>query len=165
MAINTLYNPCSIAYGHIKNVFLSGDFSWNYYDSEVGVPYYGHILLNRPEINRYSSVHSEYLDQVVYVVDEILKQNNFTKDYFFLRSAVNCTHADGTLLHSQKHEDHHFPHKNILLYLTDTGGRTFVEEEYHDPKEDDVIIFSGEHWAELPKTGRRVVIVNTIYTF
>ena len=165
MTINTLSNPCSIAYGHLKNVFLSGNFSWNYYDSEVGVPYYGHILLNRPEINRYSSVHSEYLDQVVFVVDEILKHNNFTKDYFFLRSAVNCTHADGTLLHSQKHEDHHFPHKNILLYLTDTGGKTFVEKEYHDPKEDDVIIFSGEHWAELPKTGRRVVVVNTIYTF
>ena len=60
---------------------------------------------------------------------------------------------------------HHFPHKNILLYLTDTGGKTFVEEEYHDPKEDDVIIFSGNHWAELPKTGRRIVIVNTIYIF
>ena len=78
MSINILSNPCSIAYGHIKNVFLSGNFSWNYYDSEVGVPYYGHILLNRPEINKYSSVHSEYLDQVVFVVDEILKHNNFT---------------------------------------------------------------------------------------
>ena len=165
MTIKTLTNPCSIAYGHLKNVFLSGNFSWNYYDSEVGVPYYGHILLNRPEINKYSSVHSEYLDQVVFVVDEILKHNNFTKDYFFLRSAVNCTHAEGTLLHSPQHEDHHFPHKNILLYLTDTGGRTFVEEEYHDPKEDDAIIFSGNHWAELPKTGRRIVIVNTIYIF
>tara|TARA_Y100000114_G_C11612304_1_gene255680 strand:+ start:137 stop:634 length:498 start_codon:yes stop_codon:yes gene_type:complete len=165
MSINILSNPCSVAYSHIKSVFLSKNFSWNYYDSEVGVPYYGHILLNRPETNRYSSVLSEYLEPVVFVVDEILKHNNFTNNYFYLRSAVNCTNADGTLRQSEKHLDHSFPHKNILLYLTDTGGKTFVEDEYHDPREDDVIIFSGNHWSELPKIGRRVVIVNTIYTF
>ena len=165
MTINILSNPCSIGYTHVKDVFLSSNLLWNYYDSEVGVPYYGHILLNRPELNRYSSVFSEHLDPVVCAVDEILKHNNFTNNYFYLRSAVNCTISDGTNKQTAKHVDHDFPHKNILLYLTDTGGRTFVEDTYYDPKEDDVIIFSGSHWNELPQTGRRVVIVNTIYTF
>ena len=59
------------------------------------------------------------------------------------------------------HTDHDFPHKNMLIYLTDAGGSTFVEGEEFAPEEDDVIIFQGEHWHELPKQKRRVVLVMT----
>ena len=59
--------------------------------------------------------------------------------------------------------DHTYPHQNIIMYHTDSGGRTFVEDGEHDPKEDDVILFSGRHHMELPKEKRRVVSVGTIY--
>ena len=36
-----------------------------------------------------------------------------------------------------------------------------VEGEEFAPEEDDVIIFQGEHWHELPKQKRRVVLVMT----
>ena len=62
---------------------------------------------------------------------------------------------------SVPHEDHEYPHKNMLIYLTDAGGSTFVEGEEFAPEEDDVIIFEGIHWHELPKQKRRVVLVMT----
>ena len=62
---------------------------------------------------------------------------------------------------TQPHMDHEFPHKNMLIYLTDAGGSTIVEGEEFAPEEDDVIIFEGMHWHKLPKKERRVVLVMT----
>ena len=59
------------------------------------------------------------------------------------------------------HVAHTFPHKNLIVYLNDAGGKTFVGDEVHDPKEDDVVIFSGIHNNERPKNTRRVVLVAT----
>ena len=61
------------------------------------------------------------------------------------------------------HTDHSFKHVNLLIYLTDNGGKTFVEGEEHEPSEDDVILFTGEHFFELPKKGRRIVIIATLF--
>ena len=66
---------------------------------------------------------------------------------------------------SNPHVDHDFPHVNFLAYLSDTGGRTFVDGEEFNPSEDDAIIFTGRHYLELPKKGRRIVIVGTMFGF
>ena len=126
------------------------------------MPFYSHTFLTRPE-GSYSKVFSEYLDPVCLVVDEILSFNNI-RYKFFLRSNAHCVHADNDIQLSEPHVDHEFPHINVILYLTNTGGKTYCEEEFHDPKEDDVLLFTGEHWMERPKLGRRVILINTLYT-
>ena len=83
------------------------------------------------------------------------------------------THSDKPK-YTRPHVDHKFPHTNMLIYLTDAGGKTIVEdiskrEEStfslslaHDPKEDDVVTFGGQyHCHELPKEKPRLVIVTT----
>ena len=64
-----------------------------------------------------------------------------------------------------EHVDHDFPHKNLLIYLTDAGGKTIVGNESHDPKEDDIIMFPGlMHCIETSHTKDRVVLVVTFGT-
>ena len=48
------------------------------------------------------------------------------------------------------------------MYFTDAGGSTFVEGEEHNPKEDDIILFTGEHYMETPADNRRVILVATM---
>ena len=66
---------------------------------------------------------------------------------------------------SEPHLDHNFPHYNLLVYLTNSGGETFVENEVYSPKEDDVIIFTGKHYMKRPSDDRRVVLIATILPF
>ena len=136
-------------------------FPWLYQDSGTGMPYYLHNLLGKPE-GRYSERLSEHTDFCLYVVQEILQHNNISYK-FFLRSAINCVHPDNDHQISQPHVDHGFPHLHILIYLTNAGGKTYCEDEFHDPKEDDVIMLEGEHWMERPKVGRRIISVNTLF--
>tara|TARA_Y100000401_G_C8239721_1_gene182401 strand:- start:137 stop:565 length:429 start_codon:yes stop_codon:yes gene_type:complete len=136
-------------------------FTWNYQDSATGMPFYIHNVLARPE-GTYSQPLSEHTKFCLFVVHEILQHNNIPYK-FFLRSAINCIHPDNDHQLSQPHVDHHFPHFNILIYFTNAGGKTYCEEEFHDPKEDDVIILEGEHWMERPKVGRRIISVSTLF--
>jgi hypothetical protein len=156
-----LVNPKTENYKQLKSLILDPEFNWRYHNS-TGMPFYSHTFLTRPE-GAYSKVFSEYLDPVCLVVDEILSFNNI-RYKFFLRSNANCVHADNDIQLSEPHVDHEFPHINVILYLTNTGGKTYCEEEFHDPKEDDVLLFTGEHWMERPKLGRRVILINTLYT-
>ena len=82
--------------------------------------------------------------------------------YFFLRSSANCNHAEGGIQLSEPHVDHDFPHWNMIVYL-EGDGSTFVEGEEYVPKEDDIILFKGEHYMQRPSKGRRVILVSTIY--
>ena len=161
--IEQLVNPKTENYNNLKNIIFHSDFVWHYADSNTGMPYYSHVFLQRPD-NSYSQIRSEHLNRVAFVVDEILKHNNI-KYQFFLRSNANCVHSDKGVQLSEPHVDHDFPHINIIVYLTNTGGKTYCEDEFHDPKEDAVILMTGKHWMERPKTGRRIILVNTLYTY
>ena len=62
------------------------------------------------------------------------------------------------------HVDHPFPHDNIIIYFSNEG-KTILENDDHDPEEDDVIIFPGlPHCQELPKNDMRLVLVATCLT-
>ena len=58
--------------------------------------------------------------------------------------------------------------KNLIVYLTNAGGKTFVKNEdtskyeEHDPVEDDIILFTGEHYMQTPRDKRRVILVATM---
>ena len=159
--IHQLVNPKTENYTNLKSIILDPEFTWRY-EKSTGMPFYSHTFLARPD-GTYSEPQSNYLNRVCFVVNEILGYNNI-KYKFFLRSCANCVHADRDVQLSERHIDHDFPHIYVLLYLTNTGGKTYCEDEFHDPKEDDVILLTGEHWMERPKIGRRVILVNTLYT-
>ena len=63
--------------------------------------------------------------------------------------------------HSPLHVDHSFPHRNIIMYLTDAGGDTVVNDEVYSPKEDGVIMFEGEHYHHFPMKDARIDFVDT----
>ena len=160
--IKLLHNNKTVAYNSFKKAAISDGLTWQYQDSDTGMPFYCHSLLSRPE-GSYSLVADEKLTELAtHVVKEIL-ENNEIKYQFFLRSALNCVHPDNDVQLSEPHVDHDFPHINVILYLTNSGGKTYCEDEFHDPKEDDVILLTGEHWMERPKVGRRIISVNTLY--
>ena len=86
----------------------------------------------------------------------------------YLRISLNCVHAEDEVYNSLPHIDHQYPHGNVIMYFTDSGGKTFCESksagvyDYHDPSEDDIILFSGKHYMQSPIKGRRVILVTTI---
>lgn len=182
--ILSLKNPKTDNYKSLKNLILSEDFSWYYHeistfdynlDSECpnktkygNLPFYGHTLLDRPDgpkkYKKISEVKSQYFDLGYTVFEEILNFNNYKSGYFYLRMNVNCVHSDTNFQYSMPHVDHRFPHKNIIVYLTNSGGSTIIDDEIYDPMEDDIIMFEGEHYLEKPKKDRRIILVSTIFT-
>ena len=173
--IKVLHNSRSDLYLNLKKEILGKNFPWFYqektttknikYDGHKNVSIFGHNFLNRPEDDGYSKVNSEYFPYALNAVKEILSENGFVQNsYFFLRLNANCSFPDEGVQFTNPHTDHSFKHLNFLIYLTDNGGKTFVEGEEHEPSEDDVILFTGEHYFELPKKGRRIVIIATLFT-
>jgi len=55
------------------------------------------------------------------------------------------------------------PKNQETVYLTNSGGSTFIEGKEHKPEEDQPILFTGEHYLQLPKKERRIVLVATIF--
>ena len=75
---------------------------------------------------------------------------------------VNLTYPIPGVKQSPPHVDHPFPHKNMLIYLTDAGGKTVIGNDSHNPREDDIIIFGGEeHFHYYPQQKNRIVLVVT----
>ena len=166
--IKVLENPKTVKYLSMKNYILSEDFDWFWTEKSTvdgdgeNVSLYYHSFLSRPEHSggKYPKVCCNNIESACVIIEEILRYNDI-KINSFLRIAVNCVHPYATVLKSVPHYDHEFPHKNILIYLTDAGGSTFVEDEEHSPNEDDVIVFEGLHYHETPLNKRRVVLVAT----
>jgi len=179
--ITILNNPKTEAYFELKNHILSYDFAWywnskstnydnkinsNYDLSEyVNIPFYSHGFLKRPEdtLNKIPNCNSQYVDYASNVFLEILEHNNI-KVNSFLRINANCVHPLEKILNSVPHVDHNYEHKNIIIYLTDSGGCTVVKNESYEPKEDDIITFGGEiHYMQTPQKNRRVILLATFF--
>jgi len=175
MSIRVLTNPKTVSYCSLKEEILSVYFSWYWiphttselpYDTTkyANVPQYAHNILSAAEKMeiRIPIIYSEYAKKTALVLLEILQFNNIHVRSFF-RININCVHPQQNVVSTVPHTDHNFMHNNMLVYLTDAGGKTFVEEEYHDPNEDDVIMFDGSanHYLQTPKDKRRIVIVAT----
>lgn len=171
--IESLYNPKTEAYLDLKNIICNDcTFNWGYYGRTTpgfekgghdNFGFYQHPFLDRPtpEQHPYSRVCSALIDHANVVVVELLKKNNITVEVIY-RISANCVHPTETNEYSVPHKDHLFPHKNLLVYLTDpAGGDTVCEGESFLGKEDDVIIFEGEHYHRPPLKGRRIVLVAT----
>jgi len=175
--IQLLQNSKSDNYQSLKNTILSEQFPWFYRENSSpvdgknvtghrNVPMYCHSFIGRPETFGFSKYDSGIYKLALNVVREILTENNIhTDSYFILRLATNCTYPSEGIQLSIPHVDHHFPHLNILTYLNSAGGSTFVEDDQHEPIEDQSILFSGEHYIQLPKKERRIVLIGTLFTY
>ena len=165
--LEILQNPKTENYLRFKNVILDKQFPWYFHDHQPSAPpyFYSHILLQRPEDAYYTKSTSTESEIGVAVVSEILKFNDNNSKFFITRLCINSTYPIKGNQFSPSHVDHYFPHTNFICYLTEDhggGGRTFVEgHPPYKPVEDECIVFTGEHYSELPKKGRRIVIVGT----
>ena len=129
---------------------------------------YTHTFLLRsgPDI-LYATPESSYIKDILPIYHDIFNANYEVMKDFGMMCRCNVNAVEPPYDHqyidsiTQPHLDHEFPHKNMLIYLTDAGGSTFVEGEEFAPEEDDVIVFEGMHWHKLPKEERRVVLVMT----
>ena len=176
--IDILENPKTDLYLELKKKVTSNEFPWFWYHESIGkdaygigakkdgrynTSFYSHIFVQRPEVTPSSICFpvSEYSGMVSECIVQILNHNNI-KVNAFLRINANAVHPTEKVHNTTSHVDHNFEHKNVIVYLTSAGGPTIVENEIHDPKEDDVITFGGKfHHFQTPKTERRVVLVAT----
>ena len=163
--IQVLKNPKTFTYLEFKKFVLSKQFSWTY-NVSTNMGFYSHVFLQRPESRRYTVPNSSVVNENLQILSEIIDHNGLYKNipYFFLRSNANVTHPDSGRQYSDPHVDHSdIPHSNLIVYLTDTDGDTIVENDRHSPKEDDVVLFTGEHYMQRPTKGRRVILISTIF--
>ena len=172
-----LETPDTGDYAGLKELILGPHFGWSH--NAKATPYmentrsyqdlsfYSHAFLHGPSPRRglYSKANSEYLPNVETVIGQIFELNNVKMNVVY-RINANAVHpVEGNVL-TVPHTDHEFPHKNMLIYLTNTGGDTIVfddagKKHHFTPVEDDIVTFEGLHCMVPPKKGRRVVIVVT----
>ena len=165
--IQKLDNPLTSDYIDLKNFILSIDFPWfrlpnttlNIKDD--GISFFTHTFLERPESNiGYSRANSPYIDGCLKVLHQIVSSNDVEFNYF-IRASVNLVSPCSTVKRTVEHCDHQFPHKNILIYLSETDGDTVVDGENFSPQEDCGIIFTGKHYHYTPTDKERIVLVGT----
>ena len=181
--IHYLNNPCTEGYQELKDRILSDKFPWYYKESSTKIsadmkvpdsyghidqPFFGHAILYRPEHSRFTKHVSSETDLAINVVDEIILNNDvpFLNRWFYLRMCVNLTYPCVGCQLSMPHQDHDFPHYNFLLYLTTNNkGKTFIENESVEPEEDKCMLFTGEHYLELPENLPRIVLIATLFSY
>ena len=120
----------------------------------------------RPDHNKYPKVNSAYMDLMDYVIDQIFELNRIRCHCIYRINANSVFPQPTGGILTQPHIDHQFPHKNMLIYLTDSGGDTICfdndgKKHHYTPAEDDIVEFQGLHCMQPPKDKRRVVIVVT----
>jgi hypothetical protein len=172
MTIRELKNPFTEEYIQIKGIILGKEFSWYHEVSTQnnGINFLSHMVLERPSKDFPSfrvRTNDIFYNLVVKSLKDIFKFNSIDLNAF-LRINVNYTFYTGGGEACEIHTDHVFPHKNFLLYLTDSHGPTVAvdkennREEYFHPKEDAIILFDGKHYHYQPDPGeRRIVLVAT----
>ena len=170
-----LKNPRTETYQQCKSLVFDENFPWYFtkktvpihsnYDrsKHTEISFFAHGLLTRPHYStghRYPVPESEYLEYYERMLMEIFECNNIQVGCIF-RMCLNLVCPCSGVQLTVPHQDHIYPHKNILVYFTDAGGETYCESDVHDPREDDIIIFEGEHYHKLPEKDARIVFVAT----
>lgn len=178
MIISKLKNPKTKEYQLFKKKILDKDFSWFYkkesnpefIDNDVytSIPFFSHVIVERPEDSKFGffpSIKSNILDDFFVMLKQIEQFNNF-KINCILRANLNLTKPSQFEMITHPHYDHHFSHKNILMYFTDSGGETIFfdgDTQYeYSPCEDDIIYFPNLlHCSRTSKKSDRVISVVT----
>lgn len=138
-------------------------FYWNEHQVHVdNFPFLSHVMKSR---------NSESIDSNIFyffknVLDNFCKKHNI-KYNKILRACINLTFLNkkkiGTI-----HKDHEFPHKQLIIYLNDSDGNTYL---YNDNKklikkiiyeQYKIVCFDNcFHSAGFPKSKRRLICIIT----
>ena len=171
--IQELKNPLTDDYKKFKKIVLSPEFHWNNIPKTTeqseknDLNLFTHVLISRPEKQYfYPMPVSTYTDMAAFIVSQILDYNNVTPSCYY-RMCVNYVTSKTGI--SEKHVDHNFSHKNLLIYLNKfSDGETIVYDKnnkkfVYQPKENSVIIFDGKnkHCHKSSSDGKRIVLVAT----
>lgn len=160
-----LNNPLTAEYQQLKTLVFSNSFPWFTDKSNCDEFYfYSHTFLERPEIRNYMmfpTVKSDYIGLFHEVLRQIFIHNQIDVRCVYRMNANAVEPNPNVSQITARHIDHTCPHSNMLIYLNDAGGATCTDDARHDPNEDDIVVFSGYHWHEMPKSKRRVVLVAT----
>lgn len=176
----TLYKaPDTLQYREMKRFIVGNDFPWFWTDFTVKNSelsdfnqdgFYSHVLLARPKWENISGTlfptpASNHFQKIYPAIEEIFEYNQIPVNCLY-RVNANLVHPGSDKM-TPPHVDHQFPHKNLIVYLTDAGGPTILTErtdlvrDMHHPKEDDIVVFDGMHCMIPPPSGRRIVLVVT----
>jgi hypothetical protein len=154
---------------HIENYILGSEFPFYWNDDQVqpdNLPFFGHTLKHR-ETKNINSYEYYFFEKIIIRFCEKHK----IKINEILRACINFTYPlnvkRGTI-----HRDHNFPHKQILIYLTDSkNGYTYIFNNKNKiikkikPEKYKLVCFENvNHAASYPdyKEKRRVL---TVFTF
>lgn len=190
MKIERIRNPLTASYYNVKNLLLSSDFPWFWYNdshdiNEVrrllprvniqdfdNVSFYGHVIVGRPLQNDsilklLPTVRSNFMEPIYNLFIDTIKENNI-KVHSIMRINANCVHGGNNTKFSIPHVDHEFDHTNMIFYFSNVGGATVllnredssITDEY-EPNEDDVITFKGLHCMRPSAFGRRIILIFT----
>tara|TARA_Y100001938_G_C8061868_1_gene417797 strand:- start:395 stop:886 length:492 start_codon:yes stop_codon:yes gene_type:complete len=158
-----LFVPKTRDYLDLKSEVLGEFFPWYRTRNQLDDFYfYSHVFLERPEVAGFPKKISNHLELFQVVFTQICQNNDDMEINYLLRMNGNAIEP---LSSNPKigavHEDHTFPHKNVIIYLTDAGGETICGDEKFFPEEDSACLFEGPHCHALPEKDRRVVLVVT----
>ena len=133
--IKILHNPKTADYLDFKRWVNSTSFEWKFNPtstpdmndlSKVDLPFYCHSFIKRPEQYGYPVIDNpQETHGVVEMLSQILKQNQIPFNSF-IRIAVNAVHPQKDVTASIPHVDHTFAHGNLIMYLNNAGGSTFL---------------------------------------
>jgi len=130
-------------------------------------PFLSHVLIARDR-NEKISPHTDFF---INVLNTFCKKNKIKIEKIF-RGCINLTFTLASNIKNTKgiiHKDHNFPHKQFILYLNNSDGRTILLKNKKPwkkikPHMFKAICFDGlnEHYAETPlKNQKRIIVVMT----
>jgi len=144
----------------INNTLLSDNFPF-FYNEWSNISYMAHNVVLRNGI-----INSDYHDQFMSMLYAFTDKHE-TKITKVLRCSLNMTFPlfEGT---SPIHKDHEEQHKQLILYLNNVDGNTVLCDEdklpvqHIEPKAGRGVLFDNVyHYAQLPRNGRRLIVVWT----
>ena len=105
-----------------------------YLDTYFNPPFYSHQILGRPWMGPGSKIFPYGDSPYIHLADDVLKEifqyNDIDVDTVF-RINVNCVRDEPNEKQlTFPHVDHPFPHSNMLIFLSDVGGKSIVQRSY-----------------------------------
>ena len=161
---------------YIEKVILGNQFPFFLMNDDVGTgegnSWLSHTIVERKELRpKGYKVESPYYGFFLNMLESFAKKNDIPNGEL-LRCSINFTFPDKKDK-SEIHQDHSFPHKQLIIYLNqpqDTNSKTVVLDEDKEtilkeivPEQFKGVCFENKpHYHYYPTSGYRAVCV---YTF
>ena len=161
---------------HIENTYISHNFPYfliprsvtnKKNKKNIDKPLFGHIVLRRPEERKENEYfNSPEGDFCLSILKTFCKKHKI-KINEVLRISINLSFNNGNIK-CETHEDHNYPHKQLIVYLNDSDVRSFTvikdnkkEIKIKPEKYKGLFFESKPHYLFFPKKGIRIVMVIT----